>query len=259
MNTQDVKMIRILSTIPLNSVEAKSKMPTAMGSGCFVNYKGTLIFLTVLHTVEVKENVKHCIVVDYDLGKGGIHLFPIDDFSVCAMGSLLTEKIDLLDFAMKKFEIPMPPYKFLINKDIEGEFERIDRIPLISDFSGLLTNQEEYGFCGLIQGEMIPLNMMRESKEVKISTGLYSNLAYYDNVRYLETNENCHVFVLENKGYSHEKFQGTSGAPIIDSKGNLVSLVMSGKQSPTNSSEWLIYGVNLSQLSTIVDINCDLI
>ena len=49
MDTNKIKMTRILSSIPLNSVDENRKMPTSMGSGCFVNYKGVLIFLTVLH------------------------------------------------------------------------------------------------------------------------------------------------------------------------------------------------------------------
>lgn len=49
MDTNKIKMTRILSSIPLNSVDENRKMPTSMGSGCFVNYKCVLIFLTVLH------------------------------------------------------------------------------------------------------------------------------------------------------------------------------------------------------------------
>lgn len=47
MNTQDKKMIRILSSFPLNSIDEKSKIPTAMGSGCFVNYKRALMLIAI--------------------------------------------------------------------------------------------------------------------------------------------------------------------------------------------------------------------
>jgi hypothetical protein len=170
------------------------------------------------------------------------------------MGSILCDKCEPLDFAMKRFSIPMPPCKLLINKEIEGQFERKDRIALTSDFSILPAFEESYGFCGLVQGVLKPIDYT-----TGICKGLYSNLVYYDNVRYIKTVGDQYVFALENKGYSHKNFKGTSGAPIIDSQGNLVSLVTSGEISQSNPDEWLIYGVNLSYLSTVIDINCGLI
>lgn len=250
MDSQALRMTRILSTIPVNSIDSKTHKPCSMGSGCFVNYKGHLIFLTVLHAVEVKTDILHGIVVDYDSEKCRTVLYEVNDFSICAMGDLRTKEVDIIDFAMKKFSTPMPPCKFLINKNHIGEFEKIDRIPLTSDLSVAPTTNEKYGFCGLIKGSLI---------ETETVLRLYSTLAYYDNLRYLKSENSYHIFVLENKNYSHKDFQGTSGAPIIDSKGNLVSLVMSGHQSPNNSNEWIIYGVNLSKFSTVIDVTCDLI
>ncbi len=250
MDDRNLMRTRILSTIPINSINERTQKPYSMGSGCFVNYKGCLLFLTVFHTVQAETNITHGIVVDYNLEKGGTCLCEIDDFCVCAMGNILTQKIDRVDFAMKKFATPMPPCKYLINKNDKGEFERIDRISLTSDFSILPTIHEKYGFCGLIKGKLI------KNEEV---LGLHSTLAYYDNAHYLKSEQSYHIFALENKGYSHEDFKGTSGAPIIDSKGNLVSLVMSGGPSKANSNEWLIYGVNLSKLLPVIDINCGLI
>jgi hypothetical protein len=250
MVTQDLKLTRIISTIPMHSIDESTNMPHSMGSGCFVNYKGCLIFLTVLHNVRAETNITHGIVVDYNLEKGGTCLCQFNDFCLCAMGNLSTEKIDLVDFAMKKFEGPMPPCQYLINNNVNGGSKRIDRISLTSDFSILPATQEEYGFCGLIKGSL---------SNAQTSLALYSQLAYYDNAHYIESKDCYHVFSLKNMDYSHEDFKGTSGAPITDSEGNLVSLVMSGGISPTNPNEWLIYGVNLSKLSTVADINCGLL
>ena len=47
-------------------------MPQSLGSGCFVNYKGILIFLTGLHAVKAKEEMKYGIVVDFDLKKAAL-------------------------------------------------------------------------------------------------------------------------------------------------------------------------------------------
>ena len=250
MENQDLKIKRILSTIPMHSIDKSTNMPHSMGSGCFVNYKRYLIFLTVLHNVRAKTNIVHGIVVDYNLEKGGTCLCQFDDFCLCAMGNLSTEKIDMVDFAMRKFEEPMPPCKYLINNNDNGDFKRIARISLTSDFGVLPVTHEEYGFCGLIKGSL---------SNTQTSLALNAQLAYYDNAHYLESKDCYHVFSLENKNYTHEDFKGTSGAPITDSKGNLVSLVTSGRISPTNPNEWLIYGINLSKLSTVVDINCGLL
>lgn len=250
METQDLKITRILSTIPMHSIDESTNTPVSMGSGCFINYKGCLIFLTVLHNVSAKTNITHGIVVDYNLDKGGTCLCQFNDFSLCAMGNLSTEKIDRIDFAMRKFEEPMPPCQYLINNNDNGDFKRIARISLTSDFGVLPATNEEYGFSGLIKGSL---------SKTQTSLALNTQLAYYDNAHYLESRDYYHVFSLENKKYTHEDFKGTSGAPITDSKGNLVSLVMKGRISPTNPNEWLIYGVNLSKLSTVVDINCGLL
>ncbi len=250
MNTQDLEKTRILSTIPIHSIDQRTLKPHSMGSGCFVNYKGYLLFLTVLHIVKAESNITHGIVVDYNLEKGGTCLCEFNDFSVYATGNLLTEKVDMIDFAVKKFTTPMPPCKYLINKNDTGEFERIDRISLTSDFSILPTTSEKYGFCGLIKGKL------RKNEE---TINLHSTLAYYDNARYFKSEEFYHIFTLENKDYTHEDFKGTSGAPITDGEGNLVSLVMSGGPSQTKPNEWLIYGVNLSKLSSVIDINCGII
>lgn len=249
MNIEELKNIRILSSIPINAIDENTQLPCSTGSGCFVNYKGALLFLTVFHVIETKTNITHGIVVDYD-SENGTLLGLVKDFSISAIGNLSTARIDLVDFALKKFVDPMPPCKCLTSKGIEGEYERVDRISLTSDFNVSPTIHKEYGFCGLIKGQLI---------QNKASVGLYSHLAYYDNIRYLESKDLYHVFYVENKNYSHEDFQGTSGAPIIDSDGNLVSLVMCGGISPTNHNEWLIYGVNLSKMSTVADINCGLI
>ena len=69
MDSQTLRMTRILSTIPVNSIDSRTHKPCSMGSGCFVNYKGHLIFLTVLHAVKVKTGILHGIVVDYDSDK----------------------------------------------------------------------------------------------------------------------------------------------------------------------------------------------
>ena len=51
---------------------------------------------------------------------------------------------------------------------------------------------------------------------------------------------------------------GTSGAPILDSKGRLVALVSRGGPS-YNGHEWIIKGINLAKYKIILDVECGLI
>lgn len=87
---------------------------------------------------------------------------------------------------------------------------------------------------------------------------LYQKLAYYNNLKYKGEDDDYYIFSLPNNNYEHSNFQGTSGAPILDSNGKLVSLVACGGPSK-DSNEWIIYGFNLAKYKAMIDIECDLL
>lgn len=63
---------------------------------------------------------------------------------------------------------------------------------------------------------------------------------------------------MPNDDYEIDDFRGTSGAPILDSKGKLVALVARGGPS-YDGKEWIIKGINLAKYKTILDIECGLL
>ena len=70
----------------------------------------------------------------------------------------------------------------------------------------------------------------------------------YTDLKYKEKQEDYYVFELPYEHPGDEHFQGCSGAPIIDTKGNVVALVCSGDED-TN----LIYGISLKKFKVAID------
>ena len=92
----------------------------------------------------------------------------------------------------------------------------------------------------------------------KFQSVLNQQLAYYDGLKYVKSEDDFHIFTLPNKEYDADDFMGTGGAPILDSKGRLVALVSRGGPS-YNGHEWIIKGINLAKYKIILDVECGLI
>ena len=247
----DIKSRRILASIPTNSIDEKAKLPKSMGSGCIIEYKGFNLFLTVYHTVE-DYSLNTGIVADFDEHQG-VKLIPLGIRPPIVKGNLKTHKIDNLDFSYAKCKNIPECYFFIVEKTGKITTKK-RRIALTTDLQCTPTATEEYGFAGFIRG-CLECNPNTNSK---FQTTIHQELAYYDNLKYKESDDDYYIFSLPNNSYSHSNFQGTSGAPILDSKGNLVSLVACGRPS-IDGKEWIIYGFNLTKYKVMIDIECGIL
>ena len=220
-----------------------------MGSGCFIEYKGFTLFLTVYHTVK-NYSLNTGIVADFDENKG-VKLLPVGVRPLIIKGDLKTGKFGDLDFAYVKCAT-MPECYFFILDELGKMKYKTKRIILQTCLTDIPTKTEKYGFAGFIHGRLL------SNSTSKFNVALYQELAYYDNLKYKKTNDDYYIFSLPNENYGHDNFQGTSGAPILDSNGNLVSLVACGHPSK-DGKEWIIYGFNLAKYKTMIDIECGLL
>lgn len=141
----DIKTIRILSSIPMNSVNEQN-YPERFGSGCFVKYKDSFFFLTVFHTIE-NNKLSPKIVSDIDPDRGALLLNL--DLSFSIRGDLHTGLEDeFIDYAWQHFQ-KMPECYYIQNDD-KGNIQRIQRMFRQTDFSIVPNKDEEYGFAGFV-------------------------------------------------------------------------------------------------------------
>lgn len=117
----DIKCKRILASIPTNSIDEKTQLPKKMGSGCFIEYKGFTLFLTVYHTVK-DYSLNTGIVADFDEDSGA-KVFSLGIRPPIIKGSLKNSKkdgfdvsIDDLDFSYVKFNNIPECYFFALDE-----------------------------------------------------------------------------------------------------------------------------------------------
>ncbi|MFH0733624.1 MAG: hypothetical protein V1773_04670 [bacterium] len=72
--------------------------------------------------------------------------------------------------------------------------------------------------------------------------------AYEVGMQYLEENNDSYTFLLADKHKGNDYYKGTSGAPITDSSGRIVSIVLSG-----DNTKNVIYGLALSNFCSFIN------
>ena len=74
-------------------------------------------------------------------------------------------------------------------------------------------------------------------------------MVIYDGLKYVGTEDSYYVFELPFEHPGHEFFKGCSGAPILDSRGNIVALVCSG-----DIDRNAIIGISLNKYKIALDV-----
>ena len=243
MQLSQIEEISILTSIPIHVNNSKNVL-NWIGSGCFINYKEHYVFLTVLHVVK---RATPYIWSDFDPQQGCklIQIYPVPFASY----SLKKKRGHLKDFAFQVFS-DIPNIYYLEN-DKEGNLVRSNRYTIKTNLNTIPNADEEYAFAGFVNADL-QNNPIVNTKFDKV---LSQELKVYSHLKYVKSSGDYHIFKLPNNDYESCDLQGTSGAPILDSKGNLVSLVSRGRITK-NGDEWFIQGIDLSQIDikTVLDI-----
>lgn len=112
------------------------------------------------------------------------------------------------------------------------------RTVFTSSLDNLPSKNELYAFSGRIMPSFI-----KDADTLAVEHHTFPGL------KYERTENECHVFKIPVPHPGHEKFQGCSGAPIIDTKRNVVALVCSGNRENNE-----IYGVSLQRYKSVIEI-----
>lgn len=223
-------LLLLHTSIPLRKLNTDNK-PIGIASGCLIEFAGKRVLLTVQHAV----NEGHWAAeVKFDKNKG---------MKLCNLGSMLLMKsinlaagtVQDVDFASTEIDDAFESWLQLL--DVSGNvISESERVMATVDFSAAPTQDQTYGFAGQVDPEWHGADV------------LVAKLAHFEGLTFDRTDGDYHYFKLPGKHPGHDAFKGCSGAPIIDSDGNTVSLVCGGN---TDTNE--IYGLALRNFESLLE------
>ena len=230
MNWQD--LIKY-SSVQLRKHEGND-MPSSIGSGCLLDFKGRRFLLTVFHVTE--KSSKWSAQIKYNDKVHKVEVLFLNAFSFLADYSKNKKSIKDVEFS---FHPVHPDLTFYFhNRTWKDETVEIKERPVFTvDDIGEPNKEIYYGFSGDIKPTSMPdLNAFETTQHI------------YHGLKYDRLENDMHYFKLPEDHPGHEMFQGCSGAPIIGEDGKVVSLVSGG--CAINNE---IYGCNLQKCIRTLD------
>ena len=248
MNEEALKRI-VKSTIHFYTFTSETQEEMGGGSGCIINFLGHNILLSVAHVTN-KDNK----IISVDSGKlsanGRIMLY-----SIGTMNYL--EEVTYKDYLKTSEQIEEQlkelvylPIDFcykILDKDIDIFQTEIDfgyfkvqpckKIKINTDLTTIPNENTAYAFFGRIRSKIIPIP---DGLELEYHPILYDNLKFIRKI-----DGHLYEFSTLNSNRKNDDFYGTSGAPIMDENGNLISLIVKG-----NAKDNKIYGIALNDFRT---------
>jgi hypothetical protein len=222
------------SSVQLRKHDEKNGMPSGIGSGCLLDFKGNRFLLTVFHVTEKSSKWSAQIKFNDEVQK--FEALFLNEFSYLADYSEDKKAIKNVEFS---FHPVRPDFKsYYNNRTWNGETLEIKERPVFSvNDIGEPNKEMSYGFSGDIQPTSMPdLNGFETTQHI------------YRGLKYSRLENDMHYFKLPEDHPGHEMFRGCSGAPIIGEDGKVVSLVSGG--CTTNNE---IYGCNLQKCIRTLD------
>lgn len=222
-------------------INAITKMPSSGGSGCLINYRGRLFFITVQHVAD-KIGKQTCI----DLGK---HQTDGNDVYNVGVMNFLNQyevvKIDGKNQELKELE-PLD----IAYAEVRGNFEAFQREMQIGDYRissdykrihfsetpELPKKNECYSFFGRIGGKLKGSVLVQQEKLVLC-------ISYDCKIGYFER------FILHETFSDPADLRGISGAPIISETGEVVAFVANGILGTNH-----VYGFSSFELKKFLNI-----
>lgn len=225
-----------LATISLRELDDQRR-PAGYASGCIVRYKDVHFVLTVSHATENQGD--WAIEIDFDVNERKARLWQLGGMGFLSVFRLKNDKFKFsrnMDVSYKLLpeSVPKPRFQILAESGIITHDE--PKIILDSDLSLQPHADEEYGFWGLTRPSYDSYALRTVPK---LETGM----------KYKETKNHLHFFETQASYTSYKDYIGCSGAPILDARGQLVSLVVEGDKKKTG-----ICGFPLATIRPVLDV-----
>jgi hypothetical protein len=223
-----------LATINLVQLD-DAKRPIGHASACIVRYRHVYFVLTVAHATGNQGN--WAMEIDFDITQSKARLFQLGGMSFLRRFRIKHGKVKArdIDFSYKLLSKPLHP-RFQIVSPQGAIAHDEPKIILDSDLSVQPDLNEEYGFWGCTHHSYNTHDLQIVPKH---ETGM----------KFKEVKNDFLFFTTKLPYKSYKDYVGCSGAPILDSHGRLVSLVVEGDKKKTG-----IYGLPLYDLRPFLDV-----
>lgn len=244
----------VLHTLHIISVDKNNK-PEMFGCGCLIFFRNHYFVLTaahikktekskmvlILHNFPFLKAIPNWYIINPTLFKSYKLIFPIiiSKFIIWVNKKLGCKK-DVtntiikyncdIDFALSEVILPFMPIVCLpINSSYAGRPYKYFNYESVKD----LNTADNYYFYGLLVSRE-PLN--NKCEEI-----------FINNMKYIKTKGFYNIFKIEG---DNRNLKGCSGTPILNEKGELVSLLV--KRASINRH--IVYGINLKKVETALHI-----
>jgi len=222
-----------LSSYPIRELGA-DLMPINMASACVINYLERKILLTVHHATG--NNGNWAIELEYEPPRNATKMHQLG--GMYFLKSINLNTINSMDIDFSFIEIPANTEAY--HQDINYQANQINwsKKRLIGNpcFDKDPDVDKKYCFAGWIRGSRQDNKLLSENIE-------------YNNLKYIKTEGDYHLFELPFSHPGHDAFKGCSGAPIMDEDGNIVALVCKG-----DISKNIVYGISLKRYKIAIDV-----
>lgn len=290
-NIPDIKERRKLASVDLLKVPIDRSLkkvigaPLGIGTGCFCKYHGKILFLTAAHLYENEEELPDdawdwgfWAAFNFETYSSFIQTIPKkllwrylafrgqkeEEIIKSLEQSTSEETLELFE----KTETEEIDFAFadvsLVDFSEYDTNKYIDFVSIETDFSSILSREEEYGFCGFVKPNE-KVDALVELPDGK--KGYDKEHMQYHDLKLIEEDGLILKF-SSPENPTKEYVRGCSGAPILDSKGNLVALLIEHHETKEKrfrpdgnyigtKIKNIIYGVNLThpKIKQLVDLS----
>jgi hypothetical protein len=252
--TEDTKPMNLLNMIEKSSVHLfvfnkDTNEPIQYGSGCIVAYQKRLFLLSVNHVIRMKDVETYALIETGLPPKDGqIPFYRVGGFmffDVFKLHGMETKEFERMTLSQ---EDPLDVTFAEVKNDIRllqkgfnwfgHEITQGEKVFPILDHATVPTTDDYYGFFGHIRPDVF------DNKVIK------SEVVFHLNLTYQGTYNRFHLFNTTEIIEDESLFEGTSGAPIINSSGQLVGLVCSFNKG-TNS----VFAFPIDYCKQLIDIS----
>lgn len=260
MNKVQIEKI-IRSSIHIIMLHPTTLLPVGVGTGCIINYQEEEILLTAAHVTEM--HAATCI--DRGLPDAGYTtpvysvgaMYYLERFDMTKYDEQITKLMEieelkrkdnyadgkeLIDFGLIDLSFARLSQKAdFIQRKLEFKdhvVKQSKKLVIDTDLRIRPDSVKEYGFFGRIKPLIIKGSVV----------GLETTDVFYGGLQFIRKVGNYYEFELPSTIQDHTDFKGTSGAPIMDENGNVVSLVTHGYTGAK-----YIYGIALADFKSGID------